>query len=221
MDLRSLEFAHDLKMPIQLIYSCVQLLEMEIGANSRAESYLRMLTRSADQLQSMVRSALDGESLEREEAHLALRDVVGLARDTCRQYALCARQKGLKLCFCANVSQFRMPVDAEKLERILRNLIANALRFTPAGGRVELSATLRGDSMEFAVQDSGCGIEPNRQEKVFETGVSDGGDGYGLGIVRRYAQLLGGDVRLESAPGRGCRFSVRLPVRAAERAARA
>ena len=61
MDLRSMEFAHDLRMPIQLICSCVQLLEMELAPNVRAEGYLQMLMQSAGQLQSMVERALDGE----------------------------------------------------------------------------------------------------------------------------------------------------------------
>ena len=214
MDLRSMQFAHDLKLPIQLIYSCVQLLELEVGANARAESYLKLLERSADQLQSMVRSAMDGGLPDGAGLRLESRDVVAEARDVCRQCGPYARERGVTLTFRANGAEFPMAVDVEKLDRILHNLLANALRFTGAGGSVEVAVELRGDAVDFIVTDDGCGIPPERQEEIFELGQSDGGTGYGLAIVREYAALLGGNAQVESAPGKGSRFTVRIPVRA-------
>ena len=213
-----MQFAHDLKMPIQLIYSCVQLLELEVAPNARAESYLKLLERSADQLQSMVSNALDGGGLRENDPTLRLRvcDVVAEARDVARQCELFAREQGVTVAFRSNAAEFAMAVDVEKLDRILHNLLSNALRFTRPGGRVEVSAELRGDAVEFIVSDDGCGIPPERQSAIFELGVTDGGQGYGLAIVREYAALLGGEVRVDSAPGQGSRFIVRLPVRAAD-----
>ena len=210
MDLRSMQFAHDLKMPIQLIYSCVQLLEMELGPNARAESYLKLLERSADQLQTMVASALEGDG---PTLRLRACDVVAEARDVARQCELFAREQGVKVAFRSNVAEFVMAIDSEKLGRILDNLLSNALRFTPPGGRVEVAVEPRGDAVEFIVTDSGCGIPDERQARIFELGETDGGLGYGLAIVREYAALLGGGVRVESEPGKGSRFIVRLPVR--------
>ena len=207
MDLRSMEFAHDLRMPIQLICSCVQLLEMELAPNVRAEGYLQMLMQSAGQLQSMVERALDGEEL-----HLELRDVVAEARDLCRPCALFARSRGIEIRFSSNVPALRMRTDVEKLRRMLNNLISNALRFTPEGGRVELACVASAEEVELRVSDSGCGIPAEMQERIFETGVTDGGRGYGLGIVQSYARLLGGDISVKSAPGRGSCFILRLPV---------
>ena len=213
-----MQFAHDLKMPIQLIYSCVQLLELELKPNDRAKGYLKLLERSADQLQSMVRSALDDGGLPGAgpAVRLNVRDVVAEAREVARQCELFAREQGVAVAFRSNAAEFSMAVDVEKLDRILHNLLSNALRFTPAGGRVEVAVELRGDAVEFAVADDGCGIPPERQQRVFELGETDGGLGYGLAIVREYAGLLGGGVRVESAPGRGSRFLVRLPVRGTE-----
>ena len=215
MDMRSLEFAHDLKTPIQLIYSCAQLLEMELLHNARAEEYLKMLVRSADQLQTMVRNVLDESRLCESGADLRVSalDVVAEARTVARECALLAGQRRIDLRFHSNAAAFRMATDAEKLRRILHNLLSNALRFTPAGGRVELDVQLRGDAVDFIVSDNGCGIAHARQKKVFERGETDGGDGYGLSIVREYATLLGGGVQLQSAPGRGSQFTVHLPTR--------
>ena len=214
MDLRSMQFAHDLKMPIQLIYSCVQLLEMELAPNDRAESYLRLLERSADQLQSMVRSALDDGG--RCDMGTALRlspcDVVAEARAVSRQCELFAREQGISLAFRSNAAEFVMAVDVEKIDRILNNLLANALRFTRRDGRVEVAVELRGDAVDFIVTDNGCGIPADRQRRIFELGETDGGLGYGLNIVREYAAMMGGSVWVDSHPGRGSRFTVCLPV---------
>lgn len=213
MDLRSMQFAHDLKMPIQLIYSCVQLLEMEMSPNARAEGYLQMLIQSADQLQSMVHHALD-ETQQEPKLRLELRDVVAIARAVSRQYALFAEEKDVRIHFETNAARFMMPTDSEKLERILGNLLSNALRFTSSGGHVAVSVRTRGDAVDFEVADDGCGIPGEQQQAVFELGVTDGGHGYGLGIVRDYARLLGGEVYLQSTPGMGSRFTIHLPVRA-------
>ena len=210
-----MQFAHDLKMPIQLIYSCVQLLELEMAPNAKAEGYLRLLERSADQLRSMVTNALDGGELREDDPapRLSACDVVAEARVVSRQCGLFARERGVTVAFRSNAAEFVMEMDVEKLDRILHNLLSNALRFTNPGGRVEVAVELRGDAVEFIVSDDGCGILPERQAGIFELGVTEGGQGYGLAIVREYAALLGGDVWVESSPGRGSRFVVRLPVR--------
>ena len=207
MDLRSMELAHDMRTPIQLIYSCVQLLEMELTPNARAEGYLQTLMQSAGQLQSMVEHALDGEKL-----HLELRDVVAEARDLCRQCALFAREREIEIRFSSNVPELPMRTDVEKLRRMLNNLLSNALRFTPEGGSVEVACIASAGELELRVKDAGCGIPKERQERIFQTGETDGGHGYGLGVVRSYAGLLGGDISVESAPGEGSCFILRLPV---------
>lgn len=217
MDMQSMEFAHDLKMPIQLIYSCVQLLEMELSSNARVEGYLKLLAQSADQLQSMVHSVLDApETAGGESPQLKRRDVVAQARNLGRQCALCARERGVKFHFSSNVSALNIPMDGEKLNRILQNLLSNALRFTPAGGSIRLSVQARGDGVDFAVEDSGCGISPSRQKKIFERGESEDSTGYGLAIVQSYARQLGGHVTLKSEIGAGSCFTVHLPVRSVQ-----
>jgi len=206
-DIQSLEFAHDLKVPLQLIASCVQLLEGELQANVRAAGYLRTLARSADQLESMVRRAL-----EEDDGRRGLRDVVADAKEIARQFDLPARRKAVKLRFSSNAGKFRMAVDGEKLRRILDNLLSNALRFTPPGGWISLEVQLMGDAVEFIVSDSGCGIPAALQSRVFEDGFSTDSTGHGLSIAQKYAAALGGSLRLKSFPGLGSTFTLRIPV---------
>jgi len=210
MDLNSMKFAHDLKMPIQLIYSCVQLLEMEISPNAKAEGYLQMLLKSADQLQYMVQGAL--EDRPKGSPRLRVQDVVARARMISRQCALRGEQKDVFVHFETNAARFMMPTDGEKLDCILQNLLSNALRFTPAGGHISVSVWVRGDAVDLVVTDDGCGIPEADRARIFDVGFTRGGSGYGLPIVREYARALGGDVRMEPAPGKGSRFIVHLPV---------
>jgi len=214
MDIRAVEFAHDLKMPIQLIYSCVQLLEMELQAGSRADGYLKLLNQSAHQLQRMVTNALDEDELQRgqHKLRLSMRDLVADVRDVCTQMALFADERGIDVRFQTNAAAFVMWIDGEKLERILHNLLSNALRFTPEGGSVTVGVQLLGDSVEISVSDTGCGVAEVDRERIFCRGVTDGGHGHGLAIVREYAALLGGSVRAESNSSPGSRFVLRLPV---------
>lgn len=206
-DIQSMEFIHDLKTPLQLISSCVELLQGELGEDCAAGDYLRMLARSADQLRSMVRTALEGESAER-----GLRDVVRDAREIAGEFDLLARRRGLRVRFSSNAASFRMRTDGEKLRRILHNLLSNALRFTAPGGMIRLEALLLGDAVEFSVADSGCGIPADRQAQLFERGFSTDSTGHGLCIARKYASILGGSLKLRSRPGCGSRFTLRIPV---------
>lgn len=204
---RYMEFAHDMKVPLQLIASCVQLLEDELCANDRVEGYLRTLARSADTLQSMLAHVLEADAVR-----TGRRDVVADGRMLVREFALLAKQKGVRVDFTANTSKFSMRTDGEKLRRILHNLLSNALRFTPPGGKILLKVWLMGDAVEFSVQDSGCGIPKEQQALVFEDGYSVGGSGHGLAIARNCARQLGGNLRMESVPGLGSCFTLRLPV---------
>jgi signal transduction histidine kinase len=109
--------------------------------------------------------------------------------------------------------------DAERLERALGNLIANALKFTDAGGSVTVIASAAANNIAIAVRDTGIGIAPEQQARVFERffkadrGRGEGGTGLGLAIVKHIVLAHGGTVRVESRPGRGATFTMLLPAR--------
>lgn len=207
MDLRSMEFAHDLKTPIQLICSCVQMIELELEPGARAGKYLRMLRQSTDQLQSMVLRALQPGM---EDASC---DAVRCAERTAERFALLCAQKGIAFAFRRNTDSLNLRADPEKIERILQNLLANAVRFTPRGGSVEMELRALNDTVEIRVADTGCGIPAEMLDRVFETGVSRDSTGLGLPIARALARSMDGDVTLRSETGSGSVFTLRLPVK--------
>ncbi|MCK4471057.1 MAG: ATP-binding protein, partial [Anaerolineae bacterium] len=110
--------------------------------------------------------------------------------------------------------------DREKVQVILDNLISNAVKFTPAGGRVRVALCCQGDEVEVSVVDTGVGIPPQELGRIFDRfyQVEDhmtrrhGGMGLGLSIVKELVELHGGRVWAESVSGRGSRFVVVLPV---------
>src|SRR5262249_9016662 len=111
--------------------------------------------------------------------------------------------------------------DPGRFKQVLFNLLSNAVKFTPEGGTITTSARVEGDWLEVAVKDTGIGIAPEAHEEVFaECQQSDSGygrkpqgTGLGLALVRNFVRLMGGDISLQSAPGAGATFTVRLPAR--------
>ncbi|TAN50172.1 MAG: HAMP domain-containing histidine kinase, partial [Betaproteobacteria bacterium] len=110
--------------------------------------------------------------------------------------------------------------DERKLKQVVVNLLSNAVKFTPAGGSVTVRAQRAGEWIEVAVTDTGVGIAPEDQAAVFEEFKQVGrdsarkaeGTGLGLALAKKFVQLHGGSIHLESAPGRGSTFTLSLPA---------
>jgi signal transduction histidine kinase len=133
-------------------------------------------------------------------------------------FALQARERGITLTTPGTeAAELRVVGDPTKLTWALSNLVANALRYTPRGGRVAVEAAVAGDGVRLTVADDGPGIPPERRERIFEPFVqgADGGEpgaaGLGLAIVRDIVQAHGGRIFLESEVGKGSRFTIELP----------
>jgi signal transduction histidine kinase len=129
-----------------------------------------------------------------------------------------ARAKGVSLSLEVDQDAEEIEADARKLRQVVFNLLANAVRFTPSGGAVAVTARRAPGQVEIAVADTGVGIAPADQERVFgefeqagPPGERQGGTGLGLALARRLVELHGGRILLESAPGRGSTFTVVLP----------
>jgi signal transduction histidine kinase len=110
--------------------------------------------------------------------------------------------------------------DERKVKQIVLNLLSNAVKFTPRGGAVSVTAKRANGAAEIAVTDTGMGIAPADQQAIFEAFRQVGtdvtrkreGTGLGLALTRRFVELHGGTIRVESAPGRGSTFTVTLPL---------
>ena len=211
--MKNAELMHDLRMPLQLMVSCAQLLEMELGENDRAKDYVRMLLGNAMEMQRMLTGEMERRRPESGEVRFVRSDLVHRTWEIYTRCQLYAARKGIRLSFHANADHLALALDEEKYSRILLNLVSNALKFTPEGGCVKIVVRALGDFAEVDVTDNGCGIPAERQQAIFRLHETEDGYGYGLYIAREYARQMDGTLSVQSVPGAGSSFKLRLPVR--------
>ncbi len=217
--------SHELRTPLTLILTPVKQLLGRPVLDRQTHDKLSGAHAAGTRLLKMVNQLLDFAKIEAGQAkvvprRVSLHDLTHYAGDLFRP---AAEERGLELVVRAPDSKLRAIQDLDKLEQILVNLLGNALKFTPRGGVVTLECRAATDHFDLVVSDTGVGIAPEAQAKIFDrfaqvkvdhtTGVR--GTGIGLSMVREYAHLLSGEVSLVSEPSVGSAFTVRLPLRVA------
>jgi signal transduction histidine kinase len=184
--------------------------------------YLGIIMEKGENLLQLITSILDISKIEAGRVRLVLTEVDAgqLMRDAVATVLPLARKKGLKVA-CEPAALPRFQADRDKVRQCLVNLCSNAVKFTPAGGNITVSAeALPGNLVALRVADDGIGIPEEHVDRVFDVfyqvdGSSTreyGGAGLGLAIVRSFAEAHGGQVSVASTPGAGSTFSLVLPV---------
>lgn len=215
--------SHELRTPLNAIGGYVELLEMGLRGpitELQRRDFERIKT-SQKHLLGLISSVLD---LARVEAGKVNYEMANLAVDPFLAGidALIAPQasaKSVTLTYVECAPDLAVVADREKLRQILLNLLSNAIRHTPADGRVTLSATARGGRVAIVVEDTGPGIPADKREEIFEPFVqldrsltqTQEGLGLGLSISRDLARGMFGDLTVEGDEGRGARFVLTLP----------
>jgi signal transduction histidine kinase len=170
----------------------------------------------------MINELLDLSRIEagRMELNLAPVSLLDVASDVVESFQTAAREKSIILRSVPRRTLPRVKGDPDKLNRILTNLIQNAIKFTPQGGEIRVEAQMRDEAyVEMVVADSGCGIPLHELDKVFDkfywsesVPVEARGAGLGLAIAKNLVELHGGKIRVDSTLGEGSRFSFTIPI---------
>jgi two-component system phosphate regulon sensor histidine kinase PhoR len=217
--------SHELKTPVTSIKGFVEtLLGGAVRDPEAAERFLNIVARQADRLNAIIEDLLNLSRIERdaEAGDIALEEsrlkpVLQAALQVCEVQA---DGKEIRLELECDPA-LSAPISAPLLEQALVNLIDNAVKYSPQGGRVRVEASQSAGETLLRVQDWGVGIEEKHQPRLFERfyrvdkarSRKLGGTGLGLAIVKHIAQAHGGQVRVESELGRGSTFSLHLPKR--------
>jgi two-component system OmpR family sensor kinase len=209
--------SHELRTPLTAIRGHVEALREGVATDeeTRAAS-LAVIAAEAERLERLVGDVLD---LAKLDAHrfTVLREEVDMERLIDRAFAAFSEEaRRRKIDYQRTVEAKPVIVsDGDRVLQIISNLLSNAFRWTPDGGRIDLALRASDGTVCVAVDDSGPGIPPVERERIFRPFWSrdGGGTGLGLAIARELAAALGGRIRLESSPQHGSRFELVLPLR--------
>jgi signal transduction histidine kinase/DNA-binding response OmpR family regulator/CHASE3 domain sensor protein len=213
--------SHELRTPLNSTLILAKLLADNKHGNLNGEQikFANTIYGAGNDLLALINDILDLSKIEagKVDVHPAHTRVERMCEPVTRVFEPIAKQKSLAFHVQIDVP-YPLFTDEQRVQQILKNLLSNAFKFTERGG-VQLSATYQGDQVLFTVTDTGIGIPAQQQQVIFEafrqadgtTNRKFGGTGLGLSISRDLALLLGGDLRVESEPGKGSSFILTLP----------
>ena len=219
--------SHELKTPLTSIMAYAELLEDHEGHLTRKQSreFVSSLRGEAQRLLALIEDILDLSRIEsgRLAFHPRPMDFAEVVKGAIDSTQPLIRHYGVRVTSTFAPGLPRLTVDEMKMRQVVEHLIVNAVKFSPQGGTITLNAALDGACVRFEVHDDGPGVPPEQATHLFEMfghEVSEatqarGGLGIGLHLVKRLSELHGGHVGVNSRPGKGSTFWVRLPVVAA------
>jgi len=217
--------SHELRTPLNAIIGLTDMLVTNAArfGTEKAQEPLQRVNRAGTHLLGLINQVLDLSKIEAGKLELNAQTVqlAPLINDVISTAGQLAEQNKNRLVVDAQENLGALTVDPMRLRQILLNLLSNACKFTKEGEvRLRARKVANGrDWIEFAVSDTGIGMTPEQQAKLFEefsqadrmTAQRFGGTGLGLAITRKLARMMGGDVTVKSEPGKGSVFTVRLP----------
>ncbi len=218
------QVSHDLRTPLAVLHGYLETLDMKQPElqTAQREEYLDIALRQSERLTQMVEDLFDLAQLEARETRPSCEPmaIAELVQDVAQKFQLRAGQSQVSLECEPPQEQHFVLADFALTERVLNNLISNALDHVPTGGRIRLEIeTLSPETVRVSVTDSGEGIPeedlPQLFEPFYRSQVSQSGSGHaglGLAIARRMVELQGGEISADNAPGEGARFRFTLPI---------
>jgi signal transduction histidine kinase len=214
--------SHELRTPMNAIIGFSEVLHEQMFGelNERQLAYVDDVLEAGKHLLSLINDVLDLAKIEAGSMELELSEVAipEVLRSAVSMHSERASRGGFELSLTTEPEEITISADGRRVRQIVFNLVSNAVKFTPAEGRVDVSARLDDGQVEVAVADTGPGIAPEELETIFEEfkQATDGkraeGTGLGLPLARKLVELHGGRLWVESAAGNGSTFRFTLPV---------
>lgn len=220
--------SHELKTPLNLIFSATQLLTIQLESDciddlkEQVVKSNQIIRQNCYRLTKLVNNILDSAKLESGAYKLNLtnNNIVPIIDDIVCKVSLYTKANGYELIFDPEIEDVEMAIDVDKFERILLNLISNAIKFSGNNRSILIKLALKNSTVEISVQDQGIGMDQEHIESIFDKFVQVDtslnriceGAGIGLSLVKSIAELHGGRVWVESSLGEGSIFTIELPI---------
>jgi len=237
LDMMKLRFytniSHEIRTPLTLILGPLEKMRTNSIPQSEVKGHIDVMHRNASQLHQLINQLLDFRKLETGNLKLVLTcgDMVSFLAGIVGSFDKYAEEKEIELKFNSLKKEIITTFDADKLGKIMNNLLSNAFKFTGKGGKISVNLALVFDSddndpvgdssdtrlIEITVKDSGIGIAESNLEKIFnrffqvDDGARQTGTGIGLALTRELVKLHKGHISVQSKPGKGSKFTVQLP----------
>ena len=209
--------SHELKTPLAVLQNYGSLLEEPNLPEEKRLEYAKTINRVTKHLSELVTNILKLNKLESQKITPSLRKC-NVSETLCECLITFESEWDIKnLEINADIEEdVYIRSDPEMLMIIWGNLFSNALKFTPEGGKINVNLKKNGNNVSVSVSDTGCGMDEKTMERIFDkfyqgdTSHSEKGNGLGLALVKRVIDMLGGEITVESAPGAGSTFTVKL-----------
>jgi signal transduction histidine kinase len=214
--------SHDLKTPIAKVQALTERLAREAKTlSAEQKEILSSIQRSNEELGHYILSILNFQRIESQEIklHKKSHDINLLVEEVVQRLATLSQDKGVEVRLELE-PMFPLELDEQLIKQVLSNLIDNAIKYNKPGTVVTVRSADLSDFVEVVVEDDGVGIEPKQMDRLFkkfsrsEKGTSERvkGTGLGLYLAKYFIELHGGEIGVESEPGKGTRFRFQLPV---------
>ncbi|WP_315115987.1 GAF domain-containing sensor histidine kinase [uncultured Clostridium sp.] len=223
-----LNISHELKTPINVIHTALQMCNLVLDDSENDNSallktYFNIMKKNCYRLLRIADNTLDISSIDAGcyELNIENIDVVSLIENVTMSSVQYAKAKGIDLIFDTDVEEKYLACDGGKIEKIMLNLLSNALKFTKRGGQVFVKIKDRNDHIYISVKDTGIGIKSDKIDAIFDKFEQadrslcrkNEGSGIGLSLVKALAEVHNGKVWVNSEYGKGSEFVVKLPIK--------
>jgi len=219
--------SHELKTPLNVISTTVQLFNLYYSKGCLYEKkdsvikYIESMQQNCNRLSKLINNIVDLSKIDAGffELNLSNNNIVEIVEEIVTSVTNFVERKDLNIIFDTDIEEKIIACDPEKIERILLNLISNAIKFSNKGGEIFIELKDKNEFIELSVKDSGIGIENKYFDLIFDRfkqvdrslSRSNEGTGIGLSLVKSIVELHGGSISVESEVGKGSKFTVKLP----------
>ncbi|WP_315116194.1 HAMP domain-containing sensor histidine kinase [uncultured Clostridium sp.] len=221
--------AHDLRTPLNIIINSIKLIQFNIDNgdiidnSSNLNNRMVVVKQNSYGLLKLINNLIEITKIHGNYSNLSLDNynIVSVVEEVVQTVSTFIKDKGIDITFDTEIEERIMACDKEKIERIILNLLSNAAKFTPKGGKIDISMCEINDKMIISIKDTGIGIKKEMQKCIFERykKVDDNirsdyhGSGIGLPLVKSLVEMHGGDINLYSEYEKGSEFIISLPCR--------